>query len=110
MSSHGDAGGADRLAEDNVDELAGDEAVNARLAGDEAVDVRLAGDESTTLPQMRVCACAMRRRACSLAVCSLTAVMWWYLPARVQQSGGVLRWIEESSLRRESWPPFIGQC
>ena len=51
MSSHGDAGDADRLAEDNVDEFAGYEAVDVRLAGagDEAVDVRLAGDKVDNL-------------------------------------------------------------
>ena len=49
MSSHGDAGGVDRLAGDDVDELAGDEPVDVRLAGDEAVDVRLAGDEVDNL-------------------------------------------------------------
>ena len=49
MSSHGDAGGADRLAEDDVDEFAGDEAVDVRLAGDEVVDVRLARDEVDNL-------------------------------------------------------------
>ena len=49
MGSHGDAGGADRLAKDDVDEFAGDEAVDVRLAGDEAVDVRLAGDKVVNL-------------------------------------------------------------